>query len=252
MEFLNHWTPDTFESSTHSNFIKSRINTVANISSIDNSGKCTYTYNELGFRGDSIYKEGPKVMSIGCSLTEGIGVNDNETWSKVFCDLIGGVNLNFGLGGRSNDYIARSLLTHYDLVKPDIVLIMYTVVNRKEIHTKDNGVEPFIPTHSWGYLKDTADGRTTQEMMVSLQNDYEDYTNWYKNHLLIKNFLDNKKTKWLWNGETIFIDYQDANRFDGGIRPFIDLGSDNTHPGPLTHKRCGEKTYEYITKNNLL
>lgn len=249
MDFLKHWKPETYESSTYSNFLKNRINSVANKSSTDDSGKCTYTYNELGFRGDSIYKEGLKVMSIGCSLTEGIGVNDNETWSKVFSDLIGGVNLNFGLGGRSNDYIARTLLTFHDMIKPDIVLIMYTIVNRKEIYTNDNGVEPFMPTHSWGYLKDTSSGRETQNMMVSLQNDYEDYANWYKNHLLIKNFLDNKKTKWVWNGENLFIDYQDVNRFDSGIRPFLDLGSDNTHPGPITHKSCGEKLYHHVMKS---
>ena len=57
-----------------------------------------------------------------------------------------------------------------------------------------------------------------------------------------------KNTKWFWNGETLCNDYQDENRFDGGIRPFIDLGSDNTHPGPLTHKNCGEKTYEHVIK----
>jgi hypothetical protein len=249
MDFLKHWRPETFESSNYSNFLKKRVNTTSKTSSTDNSGKCLYTYNELGFRADSIYKEGFKVMSIGCSLTEGIGVNDDETWSRVFCDSIGGVNLNFGLGGRSNDYITRALITYYDLIKPDLVLIMYTIVNRKEIYTDDNNVEPFMSTHSWGYLSRTSKGKNIQNSLVSIQNDNSDYVNWYKNHLLIKNFLDNKKCKWIWNGENLNIDYQDVNRFDSGMIPFIDLGSDGTHPGPLTHRVCGENLSNYWLKN---
>jgi len=249
MDILKHWSPDTFDGSTYIKFLESRKNTTTNTSNTDETGKCTYTHNELGFRGESITKEGLKVMSIGCSMTEGIGVNDNETWSSVFSNLVNGVNLNFGMGGRSNDYICRVLLTYYDLIKPDIVLIMYTRVERKEIYTDNNGVEPFMTTHNWGYLKETARGREIQKLMVELQNDNSDYVNWYKNHLLIKYFLESKKCKWVWNGELLDVDYNDGNRFDGGITNYVDHGSDNTHPGPLTHKIYGENLHKYFTEN---
>ena len=37
-------------------------------------------------------------MSLGCSHTEGVGVNNDETWPAQFCGHIeNGVNLNFGL-----------------------------------------------------------------------------------------------------------------------------------------------------------
>jgi hypothetical protein len=246
MDILKHWTPSTFESSTYLKILESRKNTITKKSNTDESGKCTYTYNELGFRGDSISKDGFKVMSIGCSMTEGIGVNDDETWSHVFSQLVGGVNLNFGLGGRSNDYICRALLTYYDLIKPDVVLIMYTRPERKEIYTENNGVEPFMVTHNWGYLKETQKGREIQKLMVELQNDNSDYINWYKNHLLIKYFLESKKCKWIWNGELLNIDYNDSNRFDDGFTHYFDHGSDNTHPGPITHKKYGENLYRYF------
>ena len=98
-------------------------------------------------------KKGFKIMSIGCSFTEGIGVNDTETWPHQFTNLIpNAVDMNFGTGGRSNDFVARCLLTYYDLIKPDLVLIMYTNPQRREIYTKDNGVEPFMPTASWGWM----------------------------------------------------------------------------------------------------
>ena len=124
---LKYWTIEDFEVSSYKWHLSDRFNKTFTTSGGDNTGLCTYTYNELGFRGDSIKKEGFKVMSIGCSNTEGVGVNDNQTWPAQFSKLIpNGVNHNFGMGGRSNDYISRCLLTYFDLVKPDLVLIMYT------------------------------------------------------------------------------------------------------------------------------
>jgi len=80
MDSLKYWNPDGFEISSFRNNLSERVNQKYNGSGSDKTGECTYTYNELGFRGDSINKKGFKVMSIGCSITEGVGVNDNETW----------------------------------------------------------------------------------------------------------------------------------------------------------------------------
>ena len=76
-------------------FIKDRINKTKTTSGSDLTGLCNYTYNELGFRGDSIKKDGFKIMSIGCSHTEGVGVNDNETYSYYLSKMINGIDLNY-------------------------------------------------------------------------------------------------------------------------------------------------------------
>jgi hypothetical protein len=191
-------------------------------------------------------------MSLGCSITEGVGVGNNETWSHQFCKLIsGGVDMNFGTGGRSNDFICRCLLTYYDVIKPDLVLIMYTSPQRREIYTKDNGIEPFIPNARWGWLESSEEGNETQNHLVSLQNENADFINWYKNHLLIKYFLESKGCNWLWNGSfDIPKDYNEFNRFDGGYtRPFLDFGVDNAHPGPSHNYQYSIKLFEYIKKN---
>ena len=126
MKSVKFWTPETFEISTYKFNLIDRVNKTYETSGSDNTGKCSYTYNELGFRGDSISKKGFKVMSIGCSYTEGVGINDNETWPYLISSIItNGVNMNFGTGGRSNDFISRCLLTYYDVIKPDLVLIMF-------------------------------------------------------------------------------------------------------------------------------
>jgi hypothetical protein len=202
----------------------------------------------LGFRGDSIKKEGFRVMSLGCSITEGVGVNDNETWPAQFCNHIeNGVNFNFGTGGRSNDFICRCLMSYYDLIKPDLVLIMYTFPHRREIYTEDNGIEPYIPTRVWGKLLETEEGQTIQSSLDILQNDNSDFINWYKNHQLIKLFLESKKCNWLWNGWMgVPTDYMESNRFDGEYRNFIDKGADNSHPGPIHNKEYAKKLKNHI------
>ena len=251
MNPLKYWTPEGFEISSYKYSLKEKINKSFNSSGSDNTGKCTYTYNSLGFRGDEPTEEGFKVMCIGDSNTEGVGVNDNETWTARFTNLIPkGVNQNFGMGGRSNDYISRCLLSYYDLVNPDLVLIMYTSPQRREIYTKKNGIEPFMTTGSWGYLSEIEDGINTQNKMVELQNDNEDFTNWYKNHLLIKYFLESKNCNWLWNGWMgIPNELKEFNRFDGNYSKFIDKGADGLHPGRIHNHTYGYNLYDFIYKN---
>jgi hypothetical protein len=251
MKSIKFWDKDGFEVSTYKWNIAERKNKTFKGSGLDNTGKCTYTYNELGFRGDSPSKNGFKVMSIGCSITEGVGVNDNETWPAQFCSHIeNGVNLNFGAGGRSNDFICRCLMSYYDLIKPDLVLIMYTSPQRREIYTKDGAIEPFIPTAWWGYMVETEDGKKIQKYLTELQNDNEDFINWYKNHQLIKLFLESKGCNWLWNGFFgIPKEYEEFNRFDSEYVNYIDYGVDNHHPGPTHNYQYSMELFEHIKTN---
>jgi len=254
MEPLKYWNPDEFEISSYKYSLRERVNQKYTTSGGDNTGICTYTYNELGFRGDSINLKGFKIMSIGCSITEGVGVNDDETWPYQFSRLIdNGVNMNFGTAGRSNDFICRCLISYYDLIKPDLVLIMYTLPQRREIYTNDGGIEPYIPTGAWGYLSETSDGEKIQSLKNELQNDNDDFINWYKNHLLIKYFLESKKCNWLWNGwMEIPTDIVEFNRYDGlnkYMKPFIDYGVDRMHPGPIHNLNYSMQLYTHIYKN---
>lgn len=247
MNPLIYWNPDGFEISSYKYSLKERVNRTHYTSGSDDTKQCVYTYNELGFRGDSIKKEGFKVMSLGCSITEGVGVNDNQTWPHQFSKLIdNGVNMNFGTGGRSNDFICRCLLSYFNLIKPDLVLIMYTFPHRREVYTKENFIEPYIPTKVWGRLAETKEGNEIQKSLDSLQNDNEDFINWYKNHLIIKLFLESKKCNWLWNGLNLNTNYSEFNRFDSE-KIHLDKGSDDLHPGPNTHKRYANLLYDYIT-----
>jgi len=249
---LNFWNVNTFEiSSYYRDSLERRRNLKTDKSANDTSGLCTYTYNSLGFRGDEPTKKGFKIMSIGCSYTEGVGVNDNETWPAQFAKLVpNGVDLNFGCAGRSNDYIVRCLHTYYDLIKPDLVLIFYTIFHRKEYYTETASVEPFMPTSTWDFME-TDTGKQIHKNFVENLNIYDDFiNNWYKNHLLIKYFLETKKCNWVWNGTNSTPTYVENNRFDGEGPYVLDYGVDNIHSGPHTNKKYAHLLYEYILKNH--
>ncbi len=257
MEILKHFNPDFFEPSCVEKLIAGRKNKSFNTIPGENSGRCTYTFNELGFRGDSINKKGFRIMSIGCSVTEGYGVSDNETWSHYLSRMIpGGVDLNFGLSSRSNDYISRCLLTYYDLIKPDLVIIFYTFTTRREYIDETNSISSTMVRKSkdsfWSSFKNP-ENDIILNSHINLSNEHQDKYNWYKNHLLIKNFLENKGCNWIWNGDLLIEkNYQESNRIDGGFlndqNQFMDYAVDNLHPGPKTNLRYAQKLFSYIKK----
>lgn len=249
---MKYWTPDTFEVSSYKWSINERKNKSYTTSGSDNTGECTYTYNSLGFRGDEPTKEGFKIMSIGCSHTEGVGLNDNKTWSHQLCKLIpNAVDLNFGFGGRSNDYVVRCLLTYYDLVQPDLVLIMYPNQDRREYYTDAGGIEPFA-YNAWGHLTETEEGRGIYNSLMLTANSKANYVNWYKNHLLIKYFLETKRCKWLWNGVHLYDATQEFNRFDGDYRNFVDFGADGAHSGPEHNRIYANNLYKTLKNLEML
>jgi hypothetical protein len=252
MEGIKFWTKEGFDVASYRWKLEERINQKFNGSGSDNTGLCTYSYNELGFRGDSIYKDGFKIMSIGDSHTEGVGVSDNKTWSHQLCKLIpDAVDLNFGFGGRSNDYIVRCLLSYYNTIKPDLVLIMYTYPSRKEYYKTNGDLEPFH-TSPWGYFTDDIEGKEEYKAIEKITHNENDFINWYKNHLLITYFCKLHNIPMIWNG--CFLDdntMQEENRFDSDYNNFIDKSADKNHSGPEHNRLYANELYRYILDKNI-
>ncbi len=243
MKGLKFWKTITFDVTSFRWKLSERKGRRFQGSGSDTSNKNTYTYNELGFRGDSFLKQGYKVMSVGCSHTEGIGVNDDETWPHYFSKLIpNGIDLNFGHSGRSNDYIARTILTFTDKVKPDLVLVMYSYPSRREYYKSDGGIEPFA-LNPWGYYKEHPDGINQFQMLKELSNEEDDYINWYKNHLLITYYLKSKGIPFIWNGTFVNTEYIDENRFDGEYKEYSD---NHQHATSEENKNYAQKLHNHI------
>jgi hypothetical protein len=242
MESLNFWKPEGFDIASYKWLLEERKDREILGNGSDING-CFYTFNELGFRGDSPKKKGIKIMSVGCSHTEGIGVHDRQTWSYYLSRMIpNGVDLNLGISGRSNDYIARSVVTWVDEMKPSIVLVMYTYPHRREYYKENGDVEPYS-NNPWGYFDTEKDGRITWANMTSASNKNEDFINWYKNHILITNFLKAREIPFIWNGTFIGNDYTDENRFDG---QYPNLPDEELHASFGQNEAYAKNLYNYI------
>ena len=245
MESLKFWNPNGFDIASYKWLLKERKNKEL-LGNGSDAGTCYYTFNELGFRGDSPKKKGLKIMSVGCSHTEGIGVHDRQTWSHCLSRMIpNGVDLNLGISGRSNDYIARSILTWVDELKPSIVLVMYTYPHRREFYRDNGDVEPYHP-NPWGYFDEEKEGRMIWANKIASSNDKEDFINWYKNHQLITYYLKSKQIPFIWNGTFVGTNYTDESRFDGDYPNFTDS---HTHATALQNEEYAKNLYKYIKEN---
>lgn len=237
MKALKFWNTEEFDIASYKWSIKERVDKEI-LGNGSDTGNCYYSFNELGFRGDSPKKKGIRIMSVGCSHTEGINVHNHQTWPHLLSKKIpNGVDLNLGISGRSNDYIARTILTWTDFLKPSLVLVMYTYPHRREYYTDNGGIEPFHP-NPWGYFDEEMEGRKKWANIIEVMNDEENFINWYKNHQLITYYLKSKDIPFIWNGTFVETDYTDENRFDGNYPTF-----------PDEHKHAtGVENQEYATK----
>lgn len=244
MESLKYWNKNTFDVTGSKWQLSERKNKSYTTSGSDNSGKNIYTYNQLGFRGDTLPLKGKKLMTVGCSHTEGVGVNNDETWPFYLSRKLGYSHINFGYTGRSNDYIARCIHTYIDEINPDLVCIMYTYTSRREFYTNENLVEPFHQ-NPWGWFADK-NNKKYFNAKLELSNSNEDFINWYKNHLLITYYLQCKKVPYVWNGIFLNNNYDDGFRFDGEYN--VDF---NKHASPQQNRKYADELYKEIRKRKL-
>jgi hypothetical protein len=250
MNAIKFWKKSGFDVASYKWKLEERRNQSFNGSGSDTSNTNTYTYNELGFRGDSIYKDGFRIMSVGCSHTEGVGASDGETWPHHFSKLIpGAVDLNAGFGGRSNDYVARCIITMIDTFRPNLVNIMYTYPSRKEYYRYNGDLEPFH-MNPWGYFEEENEGKEEYKAIARITHDENDLINWYKNHLLITNFLQLRNIPYTWNGSFLMDDsVDDENRFDGGYGDFREFSIDGKHATNKHNEKYAKKLYDFIKDN---
>jgi len=102
-----------------------------------------YRFNSSGYRGPefdlSDFSSPPiKVVSIGASEVFGLGLPEEQAFPNVFGNLISEtssrpvVSWNLGVCGASADYNARILYSALEVLKPDVVLLVFPSINRRE------------------------------------------------------------------------------------------------------------------------
>ena len=194
-----------------------------------------YKFNDNGFRCDEFSLENNnRIVFLGCSITEGIGVHQHEIWANIFLEKLK-IKFNtfipywnLSLAGSGIDALLRAYYNYYDLLKPQYV-IAYFPCYRKEIYNN------------------------THEIQSLNVNDYQNYSDFFnensiiyetsKNFLLLQNLMEKYNTKLFWNTyDNLEIYPNRINKFNSSIE-WDKKARDKMHPGPHAHKKFAEKVY---------
>jgi hypothetical protein len=94
-----------------------------------------YKYNSYGYRTREfdLTNSIPSIICIGCSFTEAIGINYEDSWvAQIEKNFPQHVVYNFGVGGSSGDAVARTLYNISGVITPSIVFVLWTDIYRYE------------------------------------------------------------------------------------------------------------------------
>lgn len=184
-----------------------------------------YHYNSLGFR-DREFDLDPCGLALGCSFTEGIGVDQSDAWPHRLSNLAGMRFWNLGVGGASMDTVYRILHHVLKTVIPRCVVICAPPAVRFEYGSPD-GTYHVIYAHSLG-------DRIEHQFFKSW---FVQYENWHMHH--VKNIAacrylchEHKVPNFVFCGRQDF--------------PRDDRGRDLSHPGPKSHAKFADFVWQQI------
>jgi len=93
----------------------------------DNSNLVDYKFNDYGYRASFDYKpllDDKKIVCIGCSFTEGVGLLEEETWPYLLSQQLGLSYLNLGVAGGSQGYVIWQIMNVLKNIQQDNIFVL--------------------------------------------------------------------------------------------------------------------------------
>ena len=216
--------------------IPHNVNVVTNWSGTDNeenfkrnpkpgytADSIVYKYNSHGYRTQEFDTVKPSMLCLGCSFTEGVGVNIQDTWSAHLQERFSEHNVyNLGIGGCSGDTVTRTLYSIGNMLNIDTVFILWPHFYRYEVYNPGAPIAMF-PGNDQGYTP----GILTDTHFYNLRQ---------KNRAIVA------LLKQL-HGYNVIEEYVDTVWHTGRPGAGADNGRDN-HPGPIWHKHIANLLLE--------
>ena len=196
----------------------------------------------------------PVLWTAGCSVTYGDGVDHSSRWGTLLANYLNLPEVTVSRGS-SSILMAADQLLRSDIQSGDIVVWGLTNVPRVAVSKNWNFNPVTIRGYStlrkenqyWtlDYFESETQVLTTLRVILQVVN----FCQKIKVKLYLANILDIA-----WLGVALkdfknFIDLTQGLKINGNTINFIDLGSDNIHPGPKQHQQYAERLYNFIKEN---
>jgi hypothetical protein len=110
-----------------------RCNTIITKYDSDNSLSVQYNFNDYGYRASFDYEsilDSEKIVCIGCSFTEGVGLLETETWPYLLSQKIGLPYLNLGVAGGSDEYVIWQIKNVLDNIQSKNIFVLSPPIGR--------------------------------------------------------------------------------------------------------------------------
>lgn len=183
------------------------------------------------------------LWAVGCSYTFGVGVDDHQRWGHILGTLINFPVSFLAARGASISWAADQILRS-DIKKDDIIVWGITTLNRFPYYDSERGV-----THN------NTRQHNLNVVLLMINDDYMYYQS--ITHILqVINFCNKIGCKLLLVGLLSserdllyyknFPNYYHRHNPNSSKNNLIDLGTDNSHPGPKQHQAYADAIYNQL------
>jgi hypothetical protein len=214
-----------------------------------------YRLNALGYRGPAFEAEASlRIAAVGCSWVFGTGLPEATLFHQRFAQRVAenvgrtAVAFNLGVPGASNDAIVRLLHQAVPVLKPHVVLVLFTHAARREYIAASNRHLRYTPTA-------TEADPIAQEIaghFTALTSTYDDRLNLWRNYKSAEALLS--RHMWCFSlvrpeDAALIRDHLDGHR-QAERHTWFDTARDHAHPGPATHESLCEAFWAAFTRQN--
>lgn len=199
--------------------------------------------------------ENTVLWTAGCSVTYGIGVDYNARWGSLLADRLDIQEVTLSKGGSSIFWAADQILRS-DIKSGDIVVWGLTNLQRVEIAAdwdfSPASIKKYVelPKENQYWSLDYFASETQILYAIRHILHVNNFCKKVGAKLYLANLLDISWVGYILKDFKNFIDLTLNLQIDKNSIQFIDLGTDNQHPGPKQHQLYVEQIYNFIKENN--
>lgn len=216
----------------------------------------SYRFNQFGYRSDEFAllehydPEEFRAMFVGDSNVLGIGSPWEELWTTQLCQKLHRYTgrftrqLNLGWGGTGSDWVSMITRQTLDLLRPNVLFVLYSMVGRRNYFASSTQLYPFLPRMNF-----QKEFEKEYEALVRLTNPYDSFFRFAGNAALVEVEAKNRSIPLIWTTLEHFpreflSRYLDTRGYIGAYPSIPIKARDGIHAGAPTQTELAELAYQ--------